>query len=90
MPRMLLVVVLLAAKLAAPAQSDVPQAGYDFSLSRAEKIKLAKSAAPPDIADKATVYVLERSGVREGAGGNQRLLLLCRSANAAEHGTDMF
>jgi hypothetical protein len=28
---------------------------YNVSLARAEKVKLAKSAAPPEIVDKATV-----------------------------------
>jgi hypothetical protein len=45
---------------------------YDFSASREQKIKLAESAAPPEISGKATVYVLERSGyeqIREGTNG---------------------
>src|SRR5262249_11406897 len=43
-----------------------------FSASRDEKIKLAESAAPPEISGKATIYVLESNGyakVREGANG---------------------
>lgn len=49
-----------------------PKAAYDFSLPREERIKLAESAAPPEISGKATVYLLERSGyvkVREGTNG---------------------
>jgi hypothetical protein len=45
---------------------------YDFSASREQKIKLAESAAPPEISGKAAVYVLERSGyeqIREGSNG---------------------
>lgn len=54
------------------AQGDKPKPMYDFSLSREEKIKLAESAAPPEISTKAAVYVLERTGyvkVREGTNG---------------------
>ena len=72
MYRMLLVVLVFAAKLVVLAQHDAPRAAYDFSLSREEKIRLAKSAAPPEISDKATVYVLERSGyvkVHDGTNG---------------------
>lgn len=72
MPRMLLVVILFAAKLLLLAQSDAPKPAYDFSLSRAEKIRLAKSAAPPEISNQAAVYVLERTGyvkVQEGTNG---------------------
>jgi hypothetical protein len=50
----------------------MPKAAYDFSLPREERIKLAESAAPPEISGKATVYLLERSGyvkVREGSNG---------------------
>jgi hypothetical protein len=45
---------------------------YDVSLPREERIKLAESAAPPEVSAKATVYVLERSGyvkVRDGSNG---------------------
>jgi hypothetical protein len=48
------------------------KATYDFSASREQKIKLAESAAPPEISGKATVYVLERSGyeqIRQGTNG---------------------
>lgn len=61
--------------IAAPpvfAQEEKPKPAYDFSLSREEKIKLAESAAPPEISSKATVYILERTGyakVREGSNG---------------------
>lgn len=53
-------------------QTEKPKPAYDFSLSREEKIKLAESAAPPEVASKATVYVLDRTGyvkVREGSNG---------------------
>jgi hypothetical protein len=51
---------------------DTPKPAYDFSLSREERIKLAESAAPPEISGKATVYVLDRTGyvkVRDGENG---------------------
>jgi hypothetical protein len=57
---------------AALPQTEKPKPAYDFSWSREEKIKLAESAAPPEVSSKATVYVLERSGyvkVREGSNG---------------------
>lgn len=72
MRRMLSVLFLFTGNLAAFAQDDRPKPTYDFSLSREEKIKLAESAAPPEISDKATVYILERTGytkVREGTNG---------------------
>jgi len=62
----------LAACLVAIAQTNDLKPAYDFSLQREEKIKLAESAAPPEISGKATVYVLERTGyvkVREGTNG---------------------
>ncbi|MGB0034332.1 MAG: hypothetical protein WBP79_02530 [Candidatus Acidiferrales bacterium] len=55
-----------------PQQADAPKAMYDFSLPREEKIKLAESAAPPEISGSATVYILERTGyerVRSGTNG---------------------
>lgn len=51
---------------------DKPKPAYDFSLTREERIKLAESAAPPEVSGKATVYVLERRGylkVRDGENG---------------------
>jgi hypothetical protein len=68
----LLTGMLFTIQLAAFAQTETPKATYDFSLSREEKIKLAESAAPPEISGKATVYILERSGyvkVRDGSNG---------------------
>lgn len=65
-------IVLLAANASALAQTELPKAAYDFSLSQEERIKLAESAAPPEISGKATVYVLERTGyvkVRDGSNG---------------------
>ena len=68
----LLTGILLGIHSAAFAQAEKPKATYDFSLPREEKIKLAESAAPPEISGKATVYILERSGyvkVRDGSNG---------------------
>jgi len=73
--RMLPVLFVLAGNLSTSAQRDKldkSKPTYDFSLSREEKIKLAESAAPPEISSKATVYILERTGytkVREGTNG---------------------
>jgi len=36
---------------------DKPKPAYDFSLPREDRIKLAESAAPPEISGKAAVYV---------------------------------
>jgi hypothetical protein len=72
MRRMLSIVVLLGANVAAVAQTDMPKPAYDFTLPREERIKLAESAAPPEISANATVYLLERSGyvkIREGTNG---------------------
>ena len=72
MSRMILVVMLFTAKVVVLAQRDAPKAAYDLSWSREEKIRLAKSAAPSEISDKATVYVLERTGyvkVQDGTNG---------------------
>src|ERR1700722_18912528 len=54
--------VLLGANLLASAQSDMPKPAYDLSLPREERIKLAESAAPPEISSHATVYLLEQTG----------------------------
>ncbi len=72
MDRALLAGVLLGIKLTAFSQTDMPKAAYDFSLPREERVKLAESAAPPEISGKSTVYVLERTGyvkVRDGTNG---------------------
>src|SRR5258707_12097296 len=72
MRKMLSIVVLLGANVGAAAQTDMPKPAYDFSLPREERIKLAESAAPPEISANATVYLLERSGyvkIREGTNG---------------------
>jgi hypothetical protein len=64
--------LLSISPLMAVAQTDALKPAYDFSLPREEKIKLAESAAPPEVSSKATVYVLERSGyvkVRDGSNG---------------------
>ena len=63
---------LMGATIAGQAQADAPKPKYDFSLPREEKIKLAESAAPPEISGKAAVYILERTGyakVRESTNG---------------------
>jgi hypothetical protein len=70
--RTLILAGLLLGTNAAGAQVDKPKPAYDFSLPREERIKLAESAAPPEISGQATVYVLERTGyvkVREGTNG---------------------
>lgn len=72
MPEVLPLVFLLMSVPVTFAQSERPKPTYDFSSSREAKIKLAESAAPPEISGKATVYVLESSGyvkVRQGANG---------------------
>src|SRR5580700_1381389 len=72
MPRTFLPLLFLIVPLPVLAQTTAPKAAYDFSLSREEKIKLAKSAAPPEVADKATVYVLDRTGyvkTQDGSNG---------------------
>lgn len=54
------------------AQSGMPKPAYDFSLPQEERIKLAESAAPPEISAKATIYLLEPKGyikVRVGTNG---------------------
>jgi hypothetical protein len=64
--------VLLGAGVASAAQTEMPKPAYDFSLPREERIKLAESAAPPEISAHATVYLLEQTGyvkVREGSNG---------------------
>jgi hypothetical protein len=64
--------LFLLSNLPALSQAAAPKPAYDFSLSREEKIKLAESAAPPELSGKATVYTLERSGyvkVRDGDNG---------------------
>jgi hypothetical protein len=68
----LLAALVFAYGFPASAQTEELKAKYDFSLPREEKIRLAESAAPPEISGKATVYILERNGylkVRDGANG---------------------
>jgi len=72
MRRILSIGVLLGANLVVFAQTEMPKAAYDFAMPREEKIKLAESAAPPEISSHATVYLLEPSGyvkIREGTNG---------------------
>ncbi len=67
-----LVIALAVWPVESVAQGEKPKPAYDFSLSREEKIKLAESAAPPEISGKATVYILEHGGyvkAREGTNG---------------------
>jgi hypothetical protein len=69
---MLSIGVFLGANLAAVAQTDMPKPAYDFALPQEERIKLAESAAPPEISGQATVYLLERTGyvkIRDGTNG---------------------
>lgn len=64
--------VLLGINLAAFAQTEMPKPAYDFSLPREERIRLAESAAPPEISSHATVYLLEPTGyikIRDGSNG---------------------
>ena len=72
MPRLLPALLLPTISLWLFAQATPPKPAYDMSLPRAEKITLAKSAAPPEISDKATVYVLDSTGyvkVQDGSNG---------------------
>ena len=72
MTRLAWAVLALGISLTALAQTDNAKPAYDFSLPREERIKLAESAAPPEISEKATIYLLERSGyvkVRDGTNG---------------------
>lgn len=73
MRRMLAIGLLLGANVAAAsAQTASPKPAYDFSLPREERIKLAESAAPPEISSHATVYLLDPTGyvkVKEGTNG---------------------
>jgi hypothetical protein len=69
---MCLAVLLLGTNLLVRAQTGMPTPAYDFSLPHEERIKLAESAAPPEISGQATVDLLERTGsvkVREGTNG---------------------
>lgn len=72
MKRTLLTGILLLAGGVASAQTESPKPAYDFSAPREERIKLATSAAPPEISGKATVYLLEPTGyvkVQDGTNG---------------------
>lgn len=72
MRAMLLPIPLLLSWTVVHAQANGTKPAYDFSLPREERIKLAESAAPPEISGKATMYLLERAGyvkVREGTNG---------------------
>jgi hypothetical protein len=68
----LMIAVFLTGGVFTAGQAEMPKPAYDFSLPREERIKLAESAAPPEVSGKATVYVLDRSGyekVRDGSNG---------------------
>ena len=72
MRRLISIGIVLGANLAAFAQTEMPKPAYDFALPREERIKLAESAAPPEISSHATVYLLEQTGyakIREGTNG---------------------
>lgn len=63
---------LLACCVSVAGAQTAPKPAYDFSLPREDRIKLAQAAAPSEISEKATVYLLERTGyrkVREGTNG---------------------
>jgi hypothetical protein len=68
----LLVCLLVGPSWVAVPQTERPKPAYNFSLPREERIKLAESAAPAEISNKATLYLLERTGyvkVRDGTNG---------------------
>lgn len=51
----LLTALLAVACQSVAAQSEQSKPKYDFSLPCEDRIKLAESAAPPEISDRATV-----------------------------------
>jgi hypothetical protein len=64
--------IVAAMNLSVLAQTNNIKLSYDFSLSREEKVKLAESAAPPEVSSKASVYVLDSTGyvkTRDGSNG---------------------
>jgi hypothetical protein len=72
MAKLLTAVLIIGSHVTSLAQRDGPKPAYDFSLPREDKVKLALSAAPPEVSEKATVYVLEQAGylkVRDGTNG---------------------
>jgi hypothetical protein len=72
MRRIFFAFVVICGGMTLRAQTNNLKPAYDFSLPREERIKLAESAAPPEVSSKATVYLLERTGyvkVREGTNG---------------------
>lgn len=63
---------LASAHSTSPTNSDKPAVHYDASVPRDRQMQLALSAAPPEIAGKATVYILGPKGyekAREGSNG---------------------
>jgi len=63
---------VIALTLVGFCSGEAPKATYDFAASREEKIRLATSAAPPEISDNATVYILDSTGytkLRDGSNG---------------------
>jgi len=69
MPRLLPAFLIPAISLLLLAQTNVPKPAYDLSQPRAEKVRLAKGAAPPEISDHATVYALESTGYVKAQDG---------------------
>jgi hypothetical protein len=66
----ILTTTLLAGAVSAIAQDGKP--GVPPVLAREKEIALAKSAAPPEVSDNATIYALEAQGyvkVQEGTNG---------------------
>ncbi|HEV7180626.1 MAG TPA: hypothetical protein VGN11_12200 [Candidatus Baltobacteraceae bacterium] len=69
-----LAVFVAACTIALPGQNRAMAAGkgFDDSMPRAQQIKLAMTAAPPDVSGRATIYVLGPHGfekAREGTNG---------------------
>jgi hypothetical protein len=63
---------LASAHPARATNSDTPSVHFDASVPRDRQIQLALSAAPPEIASNATVYILGSKGyekAREGSNG---------------------
>lgn len=72
MRKLISAIFLFGLAISVYAQTNFPKPAYDFSQPREDRIKLAESAAPPEISAKATVYLLEPTGyvkVREGTNG---------------------
>jgi len=80
--------LLVGTNLVAYAQTNSPKPAYDFSLPREERIKLAESAAPPEISGKLRVSP-RTDRLRESPYGHKRILVLCGPPNSLQHGAHM-